>query len=172
MSADMMPARDPGPRAAPSGFTLIELMAVVAVIAILAMIAIPGVQDRLVREQIVEVSRWADFAKTPIAVAWLVAPHAMPIDNAAAGLPAADKVVSNYVKTVTVEDGAVQIVFGNRAMSALAGKTLSLRPAVVPDAPMVPVAWVCGSAPVPGNMSPYGIDRTDIEKRFLPVNCK
>ena len=153
------------------GFTVIELMVVVAIIAILVLIALPSGTDRLVREQIVEAVKLADLAKAPVATAW-TATHAMPADNAAAGLPAADKIVNNYISSVTVEAGAIQIVFGNHANGMLRGKTLSLRPGVVDDAPVVPVAWVCGHAEAPRNMSTRGVDRTDIAVALLPFNCR
>ena len=90
----------------------------------------------------------------------------------AAGLPAADKIVGNYVDAVTIEGGAIHLHFGNRANRALRGKTLSLRPAVVEDAPIVPVAWVCGDASVPDKMAVKGPNRTDVAKGFLPLNCR
>lgn len=153
------------------GFTLIELMVVVAVLAILAMIALPSIQDRLVREQIVEAVRLADIAKTPIAASWTLA-HVLPPDNASAGLPSPDKVVSNYVKALAVEGGAIHITFGNRAIAAISGRTLTLRPAIVEDAPVVPVAWVCGDVRAPDKMTVQGANRTDIAKKFLPLNCR
>jgi type IV pilus assembly protein PilA len=154
-----------------AGFTLVELMAVVAVVAILSMIAIPSVQDRVVRNQIVEVVHWAEFAQKPVEVSWNLGGK-LPIDNLATGLPAPDLIVSNYVKSLTVENGSLQIVFGNHAMSALASKTLSLRPAVSPGASTVPVAWVCGQASPPAGMTVSGADATNIDKRYLPLNCR
>jgi hypothetical protein len=100
------------------------------------------------------------------------APAGGGLDNAEAGLPAADKLVGNYVSSVTVEDGAVHVVFGNQANGAINGHTLSFRPAVVDAAPMVPIAWVCGPAPTPDKMSAKGADRTDIPPKFLPINCR
>lgn len=146
-------------------------MVALAIIAILALMTVPSIQTRLVREQIVEAVKLADMAKPPVAAAWR-ASEALPEDNAAAGLPAADKIVGTYVSGLTLEDGAIHIRFGNSANGAIQGKTLSLRPAVVEDTPMVPVAWVCAHGPVPGNMTARGLDRTDVPPEFLPLNCR
>ena len=54
---------------------------------------------------------------------------------------------------------------------ALQGMTLSLRPAVVEDSPIVPVAWICGFAPAPEKMTVMGSNRTNLPKGWLPVNC-
>jgi type IV pilus assembly protein PilA len=153
------------------GFTLIELMVVVAILAILALMAVPIYRDKYIREQVVEAMRLTDIAKGPIATAWATT-RTLPEDNAATGLPAPEKVVSNYVKSLTVEGGAIHVVFGNQAYAALSGKTLSLRPAVVEDAPVVPVAWVCGFAAVPGQMAVSAPNKTNVPKVWLPVNCR
>ena len=154
-----------------AGFTLIELMVVVAVIAILATIAMPSIQDRLVRQQIVEAMALADIAKAPVAASWALT-HTLPADNAAAGLPAADKIVSNLVRSVVVESGAIHVTFGNRASAAIYGKVLTLRPAVVEDTPIVPVSWLCGHANAVEKMTAKGEDRTNVQMSFLPLNCR
>jgi type IV pilus assembly protein PilA len=146
-------------------------MVVVGIIAILALMAVPMYSDKFIRDQVVEAMRLTDIAKKPIAAAWALA-AALPADNAAAGLPVPDKVVSNYVTSLTVESGAIHVVFGNQANGGLRGKILSLRPAVVEDAPIVPVAWVCGFAPVPEKMTVIGTNKTNLPKNWLPVNCR
>jgi len=146
-------------------------MVVVAIIAILALMALPSYQDKLVRDQVNEALPLADVAKPPLAVAWSLK-QPLPSDNAAAGLPPAEKIVSNLVSSVAIEGGAIHITFGNRANGAIKGKVLSLRPAVVEDAPIVPVAWICGFAPVPGSMSVKGTNRTDVPSRYLPFKCR
>jgi type IV pilus assembly protein PilA len=153
------------------GFTLIEMMAVVAVIAILAAIALPSLQDRIVRAQIVEAVPLADIAKPAIAAMWQ-ATKTLPPDNAAIGLPVPDKIVGNLVRSMSVDNGAIHIVFGNKANGTLQGKTLTLRPAVVEDAPVVPVAWLCGHAKAPDKMVAKGVDQTDVAERYLPLNCR
>ncbi|HEV7913860.1 MAG TPA: pilin [Albitalea sp.] len=155
----------------PRGFTLIEVVVVLAVVAILAMIAMPNMQQKIVRDQIIEAAKLADIAKEPVGLAWKTT-HALPADNAAAGLPPADRIVSNWISSVAVEAGAIHLTFGNSANGAIRGKVLSFRPAVVADAPVVPVAWVCAFGPAPGNMTVMGPNRTNVEAGYLPLNCR
>jgi len=76
------------------GFTLMEMLAVLAIIAILAMMAVPSYMDRIVRQQIEAALPLAEIAKKPVAEAWAQL-RALPADNAAAALPAAEKIVNN-----------------------------------------------------------------------------
>lgn len=150
---------------------MLELMAVVAVIGILAVLAIPSYLERIVRDQVKAALPLADIAKPPIAQSWLIA-GALPADNAAAGLPVPEKIVSNYVSSVAVRDGAIQMTFGNSASATINGKMISVRPAVVEDAPIVPVAWVCGNASPPDNMKVFGENRTNIPDALMPFDCR
>ena len=153
------------------GFTLMEMMVVLAIIAILALMAVPSYMDRIVRQQIEAALPLAEIAKKPVADSWAQL-HAFPADNAAAGLPAEEKIVSNHVSSLSVQDGAIHITFGNRTSKAISGKVLTLRPAVVADAPVVPVAWVCGNAQMPEKMTIQGVNRTNIPDSFLPLACR
>lgn len=153
------------------GFSLLEMVVVMAVMGILAMTAIPSYMHQIVRRQILDAVPLAEIAKTPIAAAWVMA-QAFPPDNAGAGLPAPDLVVSTHVKSLAVQNGAIQITFGNSANGMLKGKLLTLRPAVVDEAPIVPVSWVCGYAAGPEKMSVKGENKTNIPSEYLPVNCR
>ena len=155
----------------PLGFSLLELMIVIAIIVILALIALPGVPDKLVRDRIAESIKLADIVKAPIAASW-AATGKLPVDNAAAGLPVADNIVNDYISSVAVESGAIQITFGNQANVAIRGKMLSLRPGVIEDAKIVPVSWVCGDADPPNKMIARGLNKTTVAARYLPLQCR
>lgn len=154
-----------------NGFTLVELMIVVSIVALLATLALPSFSDRTVRAQVVEAATFSDFVKQAVQ-GYYATRHEMPPNNAAAGLPPSDKIVSTLVSQVSVTDGAVVITFGNRVNPQLIGKKLTLRPAIVEDAPVVPISWICAGARSPDKMKLLGVDHTDVPARLLPLNCR
>ena len=153
------------------GFTVVEMMVVVAILAILAMIAIPSGIERIIREQVAAAIPLAEAAKEPAAAQWK-ATKTLPADNKEAGLPASDKVVSNLISSLVVDQGVIHMTFGNKARAVLQGKILSIRPAVIDESQAVPVAWVCGNAPAPAKMTLLGNNKTNIDAKFLPFACK
>ncbi|MGB7816003.1 MAG: pilin [Methylotenera sp.] len=154
-----------------AGFSAMEMMVVVAIIAILALIAIPFSLGRIVRENVVAALPLADTAKEPIAAAWK-ATKTLPVDNKEAGLPAPEKVVSNFVSSLVVQDGVIHMTLGNKVHPKIMGKILSLRPAVIEESQVVPIAWVCGNANAPDQMTVKGENRTNIPEEYLPRLCK
>jgi type IV pilus assembly protein PilA len=154
-----------------AGFSMIEMLVIVAIVAILALMAAPSFQDQIIRDQINNSMPLADIAKPPNAAAWALL-QTFPPDNASAGLPVADKIVNNAISSVAVQDGSIHITFGNRANGVITGKILTLRAAVVEDAPVVPVTWVCGYAEAPDKMTIHGQNRTNIPAAFLPFACR
>ncbi|MEO8847625.1 MAG: pilin [Casimicrobiaceae bacterium] len=153
------------------GFTLMEIVVALAIVALLATMALPSMTNGIVRRQIADAVPLADIVKQAVAASWAGA-AAIPANNATAGLPPPAKIVNNYVSSVALESGAIQITFGNSAQGVIAGKILTLRPAVVADAPVVPVAWICAHAAVPAGMTVLGEDRTNVPVSMLPYNCK
>ncbi len=153
------------------GFSAIEMMVVVAIIAILAMVAIPSSMQRIVREQVVAAIPLADVAKEPINYAW-TSLKTLPVDNSQANLPLPEKVVSNFISALEVQNGAIHMTFGNKAHPQLQGKILSIRPAVIEESQRVPIAWVCGNAMPPNNMVVMGGNRTNVPKEYLPGICR
>lgn len=153
------------------GFTLIELMIVIAIIGILATMAVPSFQDRIIRTQVSEGLALAEFAKQAVANHYSKT-HRMPQDNAAAGLPPANRIVGNYVVSLTVQSGAIHIAYGQQSNRNLLNKIVTLRPAVVEGYPQVPIAWVCGTATVPQQMKVVGENASNLPQHFLPLDCR
>ncbi len=154
-----------------AGFTWIEMMAVLGVIAILALMAIPSLQEGTLRKQVREGLALADVAKPAVQGVWSLTTE-MPADNKAAGLPEPEKIVGSLISAVSVKDGAVTLTFGNNAGKSLTGKKITLRPAVVPDQLIVPIAWLCHDVNVPKGMEVRGKDETDLPSSVLPVECR
>lgn len=153
------------------GFTLIELMIVIAILGIMATMAVPTFQDRVMRSQVSEGLALAEFAKQAVAEHYSKM-RRLPRNNEEAGLPPADKIVGTYVQSVLVREGVVQITYGQQANRHLHGKTLSLRPATVPNYPKVPIAWVCGLAAVPQGMEAANPAKSDLPPTAYPLDCR
>ena len=158
-------------RARAVGFTLIELMIVVAIIGILAAIAIPSYQDYTVRAQVAEALVLAGELKPSIQDFYKERGR-FPGDNGAAGVPAPEHLIGQYVTDIEVTDGAMHIRFGNKANTLIAGKILTLRPVFVTANPGSPIAWNCGASPPPNGMTAAGADRTDVLTVHLPAGCR
>ncbi len=150
---------------------MIELVMVMAVVAILALIAVPTFLDRNVRLQVQDGMALAKLAHSAVN-GFYGMNNELPNNNDEAGVPPKEKIVSNLVSEVSIDAGAVTLTFGNNANSAVAGKRLTLRPAIVKDAPTVPIAWLCNNKPVPNGMTAMGINRTDIPGKWLPLECR
>lgn len=146
-------------------------MVVLGVIAILALMTLPLYIEKNVQQQVKEGIAFAEFMQRGVATAYALT-GVLPRDNAGAGLPPPEKVIGNYLTSGTVADGAITLVFGNLAASNLRGKKVSLRPGYVPDAPQVPVSWVCGPGKVPAGLTLAGSDSTDIPVQWLPLACR
>ena len=154
-----------------AGFHLLEVLIGITIVGVLATLAIPSLLIRNTMNEVTDAIPLADVAKPPIAQAW-AAVQMRPNDNETAGLPPADKIVSQFITSVEVKDGAILITFGNSANQIIRGKVLTLRPAVVEDAPVVPVTWICGNAPAPDKMTIKGVNKTTVPDAYLPYRCR
>jgi type IV pilus assembly protein PilA len=153
------------------GFSIVEMLFALAIAGVLLAMAIPALQGMALRKQVQESLALAKLPESGVQVVWALAAK-MPANNAEASVPVPEKIIGNTVSRVDVKDGAVTLTFGNNAGTALHGKKLTLRPAVVADTPLVPIAWLCHTAPVPKGMEVRGENQTDVPAEWLPVECR
>lgn len=152
------------------GFTLMELMVAVAIIAILATLTMPSLLAKRQRSDVAEAVRLAKTIRVEV-TEYYEKHQNFPSDNKVAGVPESEQLIGNKVTAIEVQDGAIHIRLGNKAVKPLQGKTVTMRPAVVTGSPASPISWLCGSdEPVPG-MEAVGEDQTDIDPGFVPASC-
>ena len=153
------------------GFTLIELMIVVSIIGILAAVALPAYQDYTHRAKIAEAISLASELKPQI-ISYYRDKDRFPANNDQAGAPEPQLIIGNYVKQVSVLDGAIHIEMGNKVGATIDGRILTLRPIVVDGSPESPISWICGDDLPPTGMSAVGANQTSIETKHLPAACR
>ena len=153
------------------GFTWLEILAVLAVVGILALMAVPSLQETALRKQVKDALAIAEVAKAGVQAGYMLGGE-LPADTKAAGVPSPEKIVGTLVSGVTVKDGAITLELGNSIHKSLAGKHVTIRPAVVPDEPRTPIAWLCHNMETPKGMEPRGRDDTDVPNEWLPLECR
>ncbi|HQQ64443.1 MAG TPA: pilin [Pseudomonadales bacterium] len=153
------------------GFTLIELLIVVAITGLLASIALPSYQTYTMRAQIAE-SLVIVGELQGTAAEYYKHTGRFPANNAAAGMPAPQFLLGNYVKRIEIVNGAFNVTFGNKANAMLTDKVLTIRPIVVKGSPTSPFSWLCGNGSVPDGMEAIGRNETSLESAMMPSTCR
>jgi len=130
-----------------SSILIILIPVTIFVIGILAAIAIPAYQDYTIRAQVGEGVSLSAGAKAAVTDYYLDN-GSLPADNDEAGIPPPTAISGSYVVSVTVDDGMIDVIYGNDAHPFVTGKRLRLLPRPVDGA----VDWACQSPIAPQHL--------------------
>lgn len=154
------------------GFTLIEAMIVLVIIALLLTLAVPDMKPQTAKKQLAEVLTFIDENNIKGAVkASRAALGDWPNSNEQAGLSQPTDLVSNYITSVSIENGVINVTLGHKILENINGQILSIQPLIINSNPNGPIDWRCGYASVPDVMSAVGTNKTDINANYLPLKC-
>lgn len=154
------------------GFTLIELVIVLAVLAILATLALPSPTGRITQQRVVETLELVEPFKNNITLHFVANAGEFPKTNLDAGIPEPKKIIGNWLESMEVRDGVMQLTLGQKLGPGLHGQILSVQPVFVADSPDSPISWICGYNKVPEGMVAAGTNLTNVELGNLPLRCR
>jgi len=132
----------------------------------------PVYEDFIIRAQVSEGTSLASGAKALVAE-YFLSRGTVPTNNSEADF---GWVPTTIVTQVSIDNGRIDITYGNEANAAITGKVLSLTPYDASGG----VAWRCGNAPAPGGdllgtgtggpVAEY--QPTSIDNKYLPPSCR
>jgi type IV pilus assembly protein PilA len=157
------------------GFTVVELVLVIGVTSVVSVIAYSAWKTHKVRMQVGEGLAGAAAIQEAVTRAFQAAGE-VPASAKEARIASASR--NGLVASMTVENGRIDLVYGNHADAAIAGRRLSLTPY---ETAVQQIVWVCGNE-IPGpDLHSLGFSGggrqalqipTTIEARYLPPACR
>ncbi len=152
-----------------------ELLLVVIIIGLLSVLAIKSYQTALIKAEVMSAITGVFYSAKRDSLLYLALNGEFP-ENTAQALSAAVVQDSYYEllpkkQTFSIEHGAVHITF-NDAEQQIRGKTLTMRPVVQDDDPTGAVHWVCSKTAGGNGWKVHGIDRTNLDDKYIPAVLK
>lgn len=152
------------------GFSLIELLSVMLMIGILAVVAIPNFIAYKNKTYTLDSDMLLAAVRNNIEEFYQERGR-FPKDNKETGLQESDKIQSNFVSSLEVENGAVHITYNSRVDDdLLKGYTVTYRPSIFSKNPTASIIWVCGVREPPKGFLAVGQDRTNLPDS-APTRC-
>jgi len=140
-----------------------------AIVVILATLAIPSSSGRINQKKLQETKELLVPFQEKIRLYYELT-GGFPANNEEANFPEANKIIGNYMESMTVEDGALHIELGNKL--PVEDEILTIYPVYVEGEPSVRISWVCGLDEVPEGMEAAGTNKTSVTAANLPISCR